>query len=1432
MAADRAQPHGRARLGWWVALGVITLAGLVARCWGLDYDSRQHQHPDERFWAMVADGLGQADESTAGRGTLVGPLLDWLDADSSPVNAYRATESFVYGPLPLTLSRGVAGWMRDGVDHDRQPAEAVVRGLDAIGIPLLDDDGLPRFDDRYQVDLVGRLVGAVLDTVAIVVVGILGRRVGRLVGGGPPVGLVAAALYAACPLVIQHAHVMGSEPMLALTTALTVLAAVGADRSASVRRARWHGALIGMAGGAVTATKLSGAGVLLVPAVATAWLAWRHRRAADVVRLVALGVAAAVTFRILHPGAFDGLGLGLSDAFRDDIDRVRNQYAADVPPSIQWAGRSGTGGFVTGALWLVRFTYGPGLCIAALVGGATACWRLRRGTLPGGRWPVAIVGGAALVPAGIVFATAVPSGRYFVPALPAMCALAGLGVVAAWNAAAGLGVRRRALVRTGAVALVAINVLWGVMFVRGIYATPYTRTEASEWIAANIPPGSVITSEAWDDGLPLAVPGVDPAQFQSEQLNLVGTDSVEKLTTLVAQLQRVDYVVESSPRLWGTVGRIPARFPSTIRFFEGLDSGVLGFERVATFDREPMLGPLRLDDSTADEQYSVFDHPEVRIWQKVADVGPGEMIDVLDPVAAGRALTVTASTAGSGGLLLTDREAADLIVGPTWDDEFVGGPSWLHAVGWVVLFELLALASFALLFPVFRRLPDLGWGIAKPLGLLGPAVLLFVANTWFRVGLGRAVAAAAVAVFLAAGALAGWRRRAAIRGALERGWRVVMAVEAAALAAVGGVLALRAANPDQWHPYRSGEKPFELTLLTATLRSEHMPPYDPWFSGGVLNYYYGGYLMLTAPARLLGTAPAVVMNVGIAVFAGAAIAAAGSAGALLARRGCGRGGPIAGALAAMFTFVAANLAVGRAAWQHWRSGAPFDWWSVSRVAPGTTDITEFPGWSFLFADLHPHVMALGLVLAGLVAAAALHDALRDGSAAAVVWLAALCGVIAGGLRATNTWDFPLAVAVPLAAVAASARLPGRGRRAVAALAVFAIALALPWRAYVARGQVFDSGVVRARIHTPFDSWLWQFGLFAAATLLVTAPDLWAAARRSPRIGRWDVPAAAVRGVGIALVATGSLLVWRWSGVAVGAALLALAAGWAAWQWRAEPGRARAALALAVGWSIQAGVELVTLVNDIGRQNTVFKFWFQSWLLLGIGSAALVLRLCVGSGQGRAARVRRRAAWTLSTATVALAAVFWALAVPERSNDRVSGGGWTLDGERYLTDPTAAATTTYRDAAIRPADDLELVSWLRSNVAGAPVVAEAPGDDYAWTSRLTWLTGLPTPTGWRFHQVQQRRGWGDAVDRRFSDMTTLYQTPDPAEVARVLATYDVAYVVVGTVERVIATPNSALSTSPCVEAVFESGDDLIARVDQDCAYRAWREALIAQVNRAG
>ncbi len=1450
-----------ARWLWWAAVVVISLVGLVGRAWNLDFDHRQHQHPDERYWAMVSGEMSRENLGD-GRGTIFGPVLDWLDADTSPANPYRSVETFLYGPVTLAAARGTAGWLASGVDDGSQPALATVKIIDALGVPLLDDDGVARFDDGYEVDLVGRLLSALIDTLTIAVVALIARRL-----AGRAAGLVAATLYASSPLALQYAHFLGSEPLVTFACALTVLAALHLDRGGSTRRAASTAAVVGGVAGLAIATKLNGLSIAAIPLVGTLALAVKYRRRSDVVRAVVMSIAMAVSFRVFNPAAFRGLSILPSGAYREDLTRVRTQFDVDWPPAYQWAGRSGAGQAVE---WLVRFTVGPGLSILAAIGAGMLIrqlWISRRPspTSGVGRWNAAILLAACLVPFAYVLVTALPAGRYFMPMLPTLSALAGLGAAGTWRWAvqiegADRERRRRSVgLRCGVGAAVGLGVLWGVMFVHGIYGQEYTRVEASRWIVQNVPPGSVITSQAWDDGLPLHIDGVDPAAYAAVQLNMVGTDHVDKVTQVVSQLQTVDFVVEASPRLWGSVPLIPARFPSTIAFFDALDSGELGFERVATFDRDPSLGPLRMDDSAAEEAFSVYDHPEVRIWQKVHDVAPAEMLDVLDPRAAGRALTVLASESGADGLRLTETERAELRATGTFDEQFAGGPGWLHVVGWLLIVELLAAFAFVLLLPRLERLPDAGVGVSKSLGLVMTTCAIFVANTWLGVRVGTGLVGALVLGAVVALVAVARHRRAALAQVWRDHHRVMLAVQMVCVTAFAAVLALRAANPDLWHPARGGEKPFEQMVFTAVLRSNNLPPYDAWFAGGVSNYYYGGYLLLSAPARLLRTSPPVAMNIGVAVFAlCAAGAAATLCGALVgggAKRRLSSKQGMAAMVAGGAALATVNLAASTEAWRRVRTGDTFDWWAVSRVVPNSNDITEFPAWTFLFGDLHPHLMGIGLFLTACTLAVVTYRGLVDPTTHAPIdarlpgsrelgWVAwgVLTGLLLGAVRATNTWDLPLTAGLTLLAIAVATNVSRRrdaiGSRRLPTCMVLGLVVGwLAWMPYVRRGLVFDSGAVRATVHTPWWSWVQQFGWFAAVAMLAVVPPIRAAIRRSPRAWR-GIHVGALNTVGVALVAVGTVMVWPDAAVFVSVTLLAVATGALAWTTRHDTERSRAAVALgahSLAWTLQAGVETITIRNDIGRQNTVFKFWFESWLLLAISSAAL---LVLWLGDRSLSRRRRVIAGGFAAAAVAVAAAFLALAVPIRLDDRVSMGGWSLDGELYLTKPglrDTAATTGYKDQIIVPADDLPLIQWARGNVQGGRIVAEASGDDYLWTGRISALTGSVSPVGWRFHEVQQRRSNGPEVDRRYADFQTLYSTTDPVEVARILSTYEVDYVAVGTVEAVLAGPNAAIRDDECLSVVFQGQeaqdlDAWVASVDQDCAWQRWRAALVDTITQ--
>ena len=1413
--------HPRKDLWWWSLMLLVAALGLVARLWNIDFDQRQHLHPDERHWALTSDAIRTAPAPTP-HGTLLGPVLDWLDGQRSPGDAYRGTDSFLYGPVSLATARATAGWLHDGVFDKAQPADAVAHALNAVGIPLIADNGSPRFDDGYNVDLIGRMQGAVFDTLTIVVVGLIARRLaGRLAG------LAAASMYGASVLAIQHAHFLGSEPMLGLACALTVLCTLRIDRSADRRRSCTSGLVTGLATGTAVAAKLTGVGAAAVPVIACVVLLVRHRRRSDLARLVAVLVGAAVAFRVMNPGAFHGLGISLSKSFRNDLRVAGTLNDIDTPPAMQWASRLPV---LQPLYWLGAFTIGPGVALAA-GGGAVALFR-RRHLL--GSWAVTVSLAAVLLPFCYVVVTALPSGRYFVPMSPALHAVAGVGFAAlirrAWLA--------RGWIRTGALSMavltMGLSVLWGAMFVNGIYGHANTRIAASRWLADNAAAGSVLSVEAWDDGLPLRLPNLNADRYTGVQFELFGPDSPDKVNHLAEQLTGVDYVVESSPRVSATVVRIPARFPSTIRFFAGLDSGALGFDRVATFTSDPRLWGFVLDDSTAEEAFSVYDHPEVRVWKRVRNVPITDLISTLDPVAAATALPVRPQDAHANGLLLRSDETSADAAAPTYNAAFdVGGSPFLHALGWFVLLELSGLAAFVIMLPLLNRLPDAGFGLGKTIGLALVAFGIFVIGSWTHATIDRSLVAWLTAVFLA---IAGWRAWRS-RPQLVAVWRVkrTMLIVAEVLGVVVFVafLLLRASDPDLWHPTLGGEKPFELTLLTSVLRSRTFPVYDPWYSGGSLNYYYGGWLLLSGPARLLRTAPAVVMNIGIATFATCIAGASYSAGAAtvaatrLRRRASSRSATSAvraGLLSTIFVLGLSNLAIVPALWRHqFGHGDPrLDWWGVSRVIPDSVAITEFPAWSMLFGDLHPHVMGIGLTLALGTLCIAWNRVLREGQLVHAVALGALVGMTIGFVRATNTWDLPLAAAMASVAVCAALvrRAPRKRCAAGAVSALFVLLVA--WAPYTWRGLVFVGGVEPTISQTPPSSWFEQFGLFVAISVMVLMIRSAPALRRSTAIWRC-VANAHLAVVGVALVVIGWFTLRPHAGVMIASIMLAVASfvlAWVTWRSSASSHSPLGPLVLGAGWLVQAGVEVWSVANDPGRMNTVFKFWYESWILLAVGSAVV---LAEQMRRRRTTCWRRHLAVGLIALAVALGAVFWVSAAPTRIDDRLSTDGLSLNGESYRD---AIVPMDYGPGPFDIRDDSPLIDWLRTNVAGVRPLAEAPGVDYHWSSQLSVATGLPTPIGWGYHESQQRRSYSNSIATRQADMTALYQTTSTTEVARILATYSIDFVAFGTQEQLLSSPASAsaLKHSPCLDVQFTSSSQgvagalWVASVDAACVNR--------------
>jgi uncharacterized membrane protein len=210
-----------------------------------------------------------------------------------------------------------------------------------------------------------------------------------------------------------------------------------------------------------------------------------------------------------------------------------------------------------------------------------------------------------------------------------------------------------------------------------------------------------------------------------------------------------------------------------------------------------------------------------------------------------------------------------------------------------------------------------------------------------------------------------------------------------------------------------------------------------------------------------------------------------------------------------------------------------------------------------------------------------------------------------------------------------------------------------------------------------------------------------------------------------------------------------------------------------------------LRGDIGRMNTVFKFYLEVWVLLALAAA-------VGTGIF-VVRYGRRMPWpglelwvSIAVLLVAAGAVYPAVATPARLNDRFFDFSPTLNGMAYMPDATVAqGPDNAPPVEFSLDDDYKAINWLLDNVEGSPVILEAQTPEYRWGSRVSIYTGLPTVIGWNWHQRQQRSGYESLVEQRVAEVQFMYNQAVPfAAIQPQLDKYHVRYIYVGDLERAL------------------------------------------------
>ena len=168
------------------------------------------------------------------------------------------------------------------------------------------------------------------------------------------------------------------------------------------------------------------------------------------------------------------------------------------------------------------------------------------------------------------------------------------------------------------------------------------------------------------------------------------------------------------------------------------------------------------------------------------------------------------------GLMLTAEEAEAQRAGGTWS-EIVRPASWsarLPVLSWLLVVELMSLLALPIAFVLLRGLPDHGYLLAKPLGLLLVSLVVWLLASYRLLEFSLASIAAAFAAIAAVSIALLVIRRREIGDFVARSWRGLLVGEAVFIAAFLAFVLVRMANPDLWHSHLGGEKPMDRPTST------------------------------------------------------------------------------------------------------------------------------------------------------------------------------------------------------------------------------------------------------------------------------------------------------------------------------------------------------------------------------------------------------------------------------------------------------------------------------------------------------------------------------------------------------------------------------------------------------------------------------------------
>jgi len=619
---------------------VIFSLATFFRLYGVNWDQGQHLHPDERFLTMVTTGISWPEN-----------IFEYLDSSTSPLNPHnRGFGFFVYGTFPIFFTKYIAD--------------------------------LLKMDDYGNLTFIGRQLSAFIDLGTVLLVYLIAKQINPNLGtrnseqsqnsndlnskrfellnlfrisdfGFRIFPYIAMFLYSCMVLPIQLSHFYAVDTYLTFFITLSFYLLIRIINYKFILNSKFIilNSILGISFGLAIASKISAIIFTPILLLGFGYILYKYKNLKFAFSLGIIFILSVYfTLRLFLPYLFaqaDLLNPSLNPKVLDNWKQLKSFDGPDTsfPPALQW---------IPTKPYIYPFTHlifwGLGLplgilsvtaLIYCIVYIAKTIHKKTKNILRNDVFTLILIILFIIMLFVYQAGQFAKASRYLYPFYPFLALLSGLFVN---NFIIFFHKRVTKHIYLYFIFALILFLAYPFSFF-STYSRLHSRQQASLWIYKNILPNATIATEHWDDGLPLFLPNGDPRIYKGVQLALYDPDSPQKWEKVGQELEKTDYIILTSNRLWRSLSALPQKYPQTSKYYRALFDGSLGFQQIAVFSSYPCLIPklsenqyippettalepppisftttpyctLALNDDGAEESFTVYDHPKVIIFEK------------------------------------------------------------------------------------------------------------------------------------------------------------------------------------------------------------------------------------------------------------------------------------------------------------------------------------------------------------------------------------------------------------------------------------------------------------------------------------------------------------------------------------------------------------------------------------------------------------------------------------------------------------------------------------------------------------------------------------------------------------------------------------------------------------------------------------------------